>query len=70
MALLRSTFKITNYALLALGVLFALVTLTMWVNALYWGGSYAYSEAIVWTVLTALVVACHSGIERLQNWRE
>ena len=68
MTLVRSTFKITNYATLTLGVLFALITLWMWLQAiLWWGDTYALAEALTWTFLTLVVFAANAGVEYVRN---
>ena len=68
MTLVRSTFKITNYATLTLGVLFALITLWMWLQAvLWWGDAGALAEAMAWTVLSLIVFAVNSGVEYVRN---
>ena len=68
MTLVRSTFKITNYATLALGVLFALITLWMWLQAiLWWGDTYAFAGALTWTFLTLVVFAANAGVEYVRN---
>ena len=68
MTLVRSTFKITNYTLVALGVLFALITLWMWLQAiLWWGDTYAFAEALTWTFLTLVVFAANAGVEYVRN---
>ena len=68
MTLVRSTFKITNYATLALGGLFALITLWMWLQAiLWWGDTYACAEALTWTILTLVVFAANASVEYVRN---
>jgi len=68
MKLVRHTFKITNYTLVALGVLFALITLWMWVQALlWWGDAGAFAEALTWTFLTLVVFAANAGVEWVAN---
>ena len=68
MTLVRSTFKITNYVTLALGVLFALITLWMWLQALlWWGDAGAFAEALTWTFLTLVVFAANAGVEYVRN---
>jgi len=68
MKLVRHTFKITNYALVALGVLFALITLWMWVQALlWWGDAGSFAEALTWTFLTLVVFAANAGVEWVAN---
>ena len=68
MTLVRHTFKITNYTLVALGVLFALITLWMWLQAiLWWGDTYAFAEAFTWTFLTLVVFVANAGVEYVRN---
>ena len=68
MTLVRYTFKITNYATIALSLLFALITLWMWLQAvLWWGDAGVFAEAMAWTVLTLVVFAVNSGVEYVRN---
>lgn len=68
MMFVRHTLKIANYALTGLGVLFALITLYMWGQAfLVWGDSYAFAEALSFTVITLVVFALGAGVDYLQN---
>ena len=68
MTLVRHTFKITNYTLVGLGVLFALITLWMWLQAiLWWGDTYAFAEALTWTFLTLVVFVANAGVEYVRN---
>ena len=68
MTLVRHTFKITNYTLVALGVLFALITLWMWLQViLWWGDTYAFAEALTWTFLTLVVFVANAGVEYVRN---
>ena len=68
MTLVRHTFKITNYTLVALGVLFALITLWMWLQViLWWGDTYAFAEALTWTFLTLVVFGANAGVEYVRN---
>ena len=68
MTLVRHTFKITNYTLVGLGVLFALITLWMWLQViLWWGDTYAFAEALTWTFLTLVVFVANAGVEYVRN---
>ena len=68
MILVRHTFKIINYTLVALGVLFALITLWMWLQAiLWWGDTYAFADALTFTVVTVVIFALGAGVQWLQN---
>ena len=68
MILVRHTFKIINYTLVALGVLFALITLYMWAQAvLVWGDAYAYADALTFTLVTVVIFALGAGVQWLQN---
>ena len=68
MMLIRHTLKIADYSLKALGVLFALIALYMWGQAiLVWGDSYAYAEALTFTVVTLFLFGLGAGVEWLRN---
>ena len=68
MTLVRHTFKITNYTLVALGVMFALITLWMWLQAiLWWGDTHAFAEVLTWTFFTLVVFAANTGVEYVRN---
>ena len=55
-------------AFTALGVVFALAALWMWLQAiLAWGDAYALSQALAWTVLTLAVFAPAFVIEYIRN---
>ena len=68
MMLVRHTLKIADYTLTALGVLFAIIALYMWGQAvLVWGDAYAYAEALTFTVVTLVMFGLGMGVEWLRN---
>ena len=68
MMLIRHTLKIADYTLTTLGVLFALIALYMWGQAiLVWGDAYAYAEALTFTVVTLVMFGLGMGVEWLRN---
>ena len=68
MMLVRHTLKIADYTLTALCVLFAIIALYMWGQAvLVWGDAYAYAEALTFTVVTLVMFGLGMGVEWLRN---
>ena len=68
MMLVRHTLKIADYTLTSLGVLFDIIALYMWGQAvLVWGDAYAYAEALTFTVVTLVMFGLGMGVEWLRN---
>lgn len=68
MMFVRHTLKIADYALTALAVVFGLITLWMWAEAvMYWGDAYVLAEAFAFSVITMTTVAVGAGVEYLRN---
>ena len=70
MTFVSRTLRITDLTLTVVSVLFAIATLGMWLEALQWGGTYAYANALAWTLVTLAVFAAGAVIEWLQDWGE
>lgn len=68
MMFVRYPLQIADYAVKFLAVVFALLTLWAWYDAVFvWGDSYAYAEALTWTALTAVVLLVGWGVNYLRN---
>lgn len=70
MPALRTTLKLTNLTFTALAVIAAIATLFLWLNAIVWGGTYAYAEALTGTVFTVVLFGIVIGVEKAQEWGE
>jgi len=70
MTFAQTSLRVTNLTLTAIAVLAAASTLWLWLEALVYGGTYAFAEALTATVLTLLCFALLHGVEWVQNRRE
>lgn len=67
MMLIRHTVKLFTLSLVALGALFGLISAWLWIDWLLFGTSYALVTAIVWTTITAAVLATRAVVTTLYN---
>lgn len=63
-----TSLKVANGFFTVLALLLALYALSKWASAiLVWGDSWAFAQALTWTVVTIVAFLPVFGIEWLQN---
>jgi len=66
-----NTYKVANGFFTIIGLLVGLYTLSKWASfLLVWGDSWAFAQALTWTVVTVFAFVPVMAIEYFQNRTE
>lgn len=70
MTVVHQSAKLGRYGFTTLTVLFAFLALYYWAQAIMAWGAQSWADAMTYSIVLIVCVACVSLFERVENWGE